>query len=489
MTESHTDNAGEKSATDTPHPLVSVSTDELLRQAGLAAEPAGGGVRAAQQTGEAGHAPAPTHGGVLAAGGSVASVITGAGIAHAWGVTPMLLTGGVVAGGAAAAAARRRAKQRAASGRGSLGLAPAAGRSLLSRSAQAKRARAGAAGMASPAGGGTHRRGRGRGGVGSALSSFGAPRRARAGSASGRNAAGGKRAGAGLLRRGLTADRGAFAGQGKPRRSGGGGTPTSGQAAARRASAARKALARGGAVLAGLRGGGGRLGAGIASKARAAGPRVGRVGAGIGRGLAAQRRWLRRVAAHRWSPRWLRKLAAAGAATAGALLALGRLVARHQAVARWLGLAGKSPRAQGDGDAATPAIVPGPRTPRPGQKTTTARETSVSNAIEAVVEAFATHIAGFEPQNVAELDEFLAGLKDMFEAQASAFYQLGERWSEGKPIDAAVVHNIQEMGSGCGALTGWAEETHRTFRLSHSDEHERLENPRPGEEFWDVSNQ
>jgi hypothetical protein len=129
-----------------------------------------------------------------------------------------------------------------------------------------------------------------------------------------------------------------------------------------------------------------------------------------------------------------------------------------------------------------PKVRPGRARRRPGADETEADD--VSTPIDAAVEALTVHIGGFEPQNVAELDAFLGKLGELYEAQANALVQVGDRFASDMPIEASVHEHLREMASSLAALTDWAAQAHQIYRLAHAEELARLENQRTNEQFW-----
>ena len=109
-----------------------------------------------------------------------------------------------------------------------------------------------------------------------------------------------------------------------------------------------------------------------------------------------------------------------------------------------------------------------------------------SVTIEQAIDAI-DNISHWEPETVSDVDEFLSDLAELYEALATTQARLAERFGSDLPIGAAVVEHLSELASTAAALTDHARESQSIFRAAHEAEFERLENPRPKEELWDVS--
>ncbi|MBM7786495.1 hypothetical protein [Tenggerimyces flavus] len=106
--------------------------------------------------------------------------------------------------------------------------------------------------------------------------------------------------------------------------------------------------------------------------------------------------------------------------------------------------------------------------------------------IEQAVEAI-DNISHWEPETITDVDDFLGDLSELYDALATTQARLAERFGSDLPIGAAVVEHLSELASGAAALTDHARESRSIFRSAHEDEFNRLENPRPKEELWDVT--
>lgn len=113
----------------------------------------------------------------------------------------------------------------------------------------------------------------------------------------------------------------------------------------------------------------------------------------------------------------------------------------------------------------------------------------MTNAIEAVSEAIDTHIGGFEPENVNDLRAFLGDLPGRYEREASALTRLADRLSDELPIHQDIAEVFRELAGKAAGDGDFAAELVRVFESRHESDLERLDNPRPGEEFLDYGNQ
>jgi len=114
---------------------------------------------------------------------------------------------------------------------------------------------------------------------------------------------------------------------------------------------------------------------------------------------------------------------------------------------------------------------------------------TIMNHIDAATEAAQSHIGGWEPENAADLDMFLASLPAYFDGVAGAFRTVAAKLADGYPVHPDVPDRLNEIASTIGGMADFSGEAHAVHRSQHQQELERLENPRPGEKFWDVTAQ
>jgi hypothetical protein len=112
-----------------------------------------------------------------------------------------------------------------------------------------------------------------------------------------------------------------------------------------------------------------------------------------------------------------------------------------------------------------------------------------SSPVEAAAEAVAQHIGGFTPESAGELDRFLQELPQLFERTAEALAQLADRFGADLPVHPSVHEHLRELAAVSAGGAEFAEEAWSLHRTMHERELERIENPRPGEDLWDVTAQ
>ncbi|HUC59998.1 MAG TPA: hypothetical protein VMA95_21540 [Streptosporangiaceae bacterium] len=110
----------------------------------------------------------------------------------------------------------------------------------------------------------------------------------------------------------------------------------------------------------------------------------------------------------------------------------------------------------------------------------------MSGQIDAAAEAIGEYVGGWEPESALELDSFLAGLPGLFEALAAAVGGVAERLGAEFPVDPSVTEHLAEIAATVAGMGDFAAEAHAIHRQAHAAEMERIENPRPHEELWDV---
>lgn len=104
----------------------------------------------------------------------------------------------------------------------------------------------------------------------------------------------------------------------------------------------------------------------------------------------------------------------------------------------------------------------------------------------AVADAIDEHIGGWEPQNATDIFQFLAGLEPMCSHLGMALGNAADRLGSDYPLDQAVVGHLQEMAALAVNLGAWGESAHSLARAAHENDLQRLENPRPNEQVFDI---
>jgi hypothetical protein len=139
-------------------------------------------------------------------------------------------------------------------------------------------------------------------------------------------------------------------------------------------------------------------------------------------------------------------------------------------------------------------VTPPDPQPRPGARArptlrdapTRKGQHAVSSHIDAATEAVSENIGAWVPANALDLDMFLAGLPRLFETVASSVATVAERLGSEFPVHPSVPEHLQEIAATVAGMGEFAGEAHAIHRTAHAAEMERIENPRPNEELWDV---
>ncbi len=111
----------------------------------------------------------------------------------------------------------------------------------------------------------------------------------------------------------------------------------------------------------------------------------------------------------------------------------------------------------------------------------------MSSHIDAATEALTDNIGMWAPDSALDLDSFLAGLPLLFEALAAAVSGVAERLGSEFPVHPSVPEHLEEIAATVAGMGEFAAEAHAIHRVAHAAELERIENPRPNEELWDVA--
>jgi hypothetical protein len=111
----------------------------------------------------------------------------------------------------------------------------------------------------------------------------------------------------------------------------------------------------------------------------------------------------------------------------------------------------------------------------------------VSTSINAAAEAISQHIGGWQPQNGVDLDMFLSALPHLFESISNSISNVAATLGEQFPVDASVPERLREISASVSGMADHAGEAHAVHRTAHAAELERIENPRPNEQIWDVA--
>lgn len=111
----------------------------------------------------------------------------------------------------------------------------------------------------------------------------------------------------------------------------------------------------------------------------------------------------------------------------------------------------------------------------------------MSGHIDAATEAISEYIGMWAPESALDLDSFLEGLPALFEVLAAAMAGVAERLGAEFPVHPSVPEHLEEIAATVAGMGEFAAEAHAIHRIAHAAEMERIENPRPNEELWDVA--
>lgn len=110
----------------------------------------------------------------------------------------------------------------------------------------------------------------------------------------------------------------------------------------------------------------------------------------------------------------------------------------------------------------------------------------MSSPVGAAVEAIKL-VGGFVPETAAELDSLFKDLPSLHESVAKTLSNLAERFSSAKPVHSTVLDYLRDIAAWEAGLADSARDMEAIYRTAHEHDRARIENPRPGEDLWDVS--
>jgi hypothetical protein len=111
----------------------------------------------------------------------------------------------------------------------------------------------------------------------------------------------------------------------------------------------------------------------------------------------------------------------------------------------------------------------------------------VVHQIDAAADMVEQQVGSWEPDSAVDLDLFLARLPRLFEAVSGSIGHVASRLGSEFAVDPAVTERLREIASTVAGMSDFAGEAYSIHRAAHANELERIEEPRPGEEFWDVT--
>lgn len=109
--------------------------------------------------------------------------------------------------------------------------------------------------------------------------------------------------------------------------------------------------------------------------------------------------------------------------------------------------------------------------------------TPLTNAGEAVQQ----DLGNYHPEHIIELRPFFSTeLPEFFGTLAGSIGAMADRFREELPLHQQIPEHIQEMAGVLAGLRDKAQELSALFENLHKDDLNRLDEPRPGEQMWDV---
>ena len=106
-----------------------------------------------------------------------------------------------------------------------------------------------------------------------------------------------------------------------------------------------------------------------------------------------------------------------------------------------------------------------------------------ATAAEAVTAAF----SGFEPTSIEPLRGAFKDLPELLDALHKGVARMAETCDNQLPVDKKVVEALQELLPTIAGLRDAAGEIGPQFESAHEAELSRIDNPRTGEEIFDLS--
>lgn len=103
-----------------------------------------------------------------------------------------------------------------------------------------------------------------------------------------------------------------------------------------------------------------------------------------------------------------------------------------------------------------------------------------------VNEALQEQLGSWEPENAKDTNDMLEALPSLFENLGEVLVHMAEIVTM-HAIEPAVTDELREAAASADGHREQFEQVYKTFRSVHEHDLERLEEPRPGEEDWDVT--
>jgi hypothetical protein len=122
----------------------------------------------------------------------------------------------------------------------------------------------------------------------------------------------------------------------------------------------------------------------------------------------------------------------------------------------------------------------------PHQAALPPRKARVFSPVAYAADAVEQTIGAWEPGHMVNVGELLGDLPGFFAREAVALDAMVTRLREEYPLDQGVADHYAELITGLHAIAADAREGLGMYRASHQRDIERLEDPREGEDRWDV---
>lgn len=110
----------------------------------------------------------------------------------------------------------------------------------------------------------------------------------------------------------------------------------------------------------------------------------------------------------------------------------------------------------------------------------------MASRIEAVNEVLQEQLGSWEPDSATDTKEMLEALPGLFENLGNVLSTMAERLGD-HAVEPAVTEELREAAAGADGQREAFENVYKTFRATHEHDLQRLEEPRPGEKDWDVT--
>ena len=91
----------------------------------------------------------------------------------------------------------------------------------------------------------------------------------------------------------------------------------------------------------------------------------------------------------------------------------------------------------------------------------------MSGHVQALAEASATHIGGFEPNSGKELDDFFSSLPDLYQGMGQDLVHAAQRL-EGEHVHPNVLETLRELGAVLAGVSETAQQNYDQHLRDHA---------------------